>query len=475
MFDHSASRRRALLAALALISSGSVRGVEPAVPVKRIDECVTAEMNRQQIPGVAVAVVHKGNVVLAKGYGFANVEHKVRVTPNTMFQSGSVGKQFTAAAVMLLVEDGKISLDDSITKFLPDAPFRWQPITIRHLLTHTSGIPDYEDTAFDLRKDYTEEEFAKFAFGLKLEFVPGTRWNYSNTGYVLLGCIIHQGSGKFYGDLLRDRVFGPLKMKTARVISEEDIIPHRAAGYRLVEGKLKNQEWVSPTLNTTADGSLYLSLRDLLAWDRAIRTKALLKEEGWKQVYSPAPLKSGKTYPYGFGWRIDDDRGQLRHHHGGAWQGFETYIARYLGDELNIIVLTNLADCDTEAFVNGIAALFNPALMPSDAPITEKDPAVTRRLRDYLAQARDGKLPAAEFTYLRAGFMTTSSKNYQKLLEPLGDPERLDLIEYRERGDDRFFRYRAVFKKQTVEVRLTLAPNDKVSGFELRQIKDGER
>jgi CubicO group peptidase (beta-lactamase class C family) len=181
----------------------------------------------------------------------------------------------------------------------------------------------------DYRRDYTEDELAQMAFGLTPEFPPGCRWNYSNTGYVLLGIIIHKASGKFYGDVLRERVFTPLGMSTARVISEEDIIPNRAAGYRRARGELKNQEWVAPKLNTTADGSLYLSLKDYIAWDRGLRTKKVLKPESWATINTPVTLTSGKRYPYGFGWSIDTVAGQLRIHHGGAWQGFQTYISRY--------------------------------------------------------------------------------------------------------------------------------------------------
>ena len=237
----------------------------------RIDSVVRAEMTRQRIPGVAVAIVKNGAVMMAKGFGESNVELHTPVTVETMFQSGSVGKQFTSAGVMTLVEEGKVGLDDPITKYFPGAPPSWRGITVRHLLTHTSGIPDYTTDAMDYRRDYTEDELEKMAFGLEPEFPPGSRWNYSNTGYVLLGIIIHKASGKFYGDLLRERIFTPLGMGTARVISEEDIIPNRAAGYQMVQGQLKNQEWVAPKLNTTADGSLYLSIRDYIAWDRGLR------------------------------------------------------------------------------------------------------------------------------------------------------------------------------------------------------------
>ena len=370
----------------------------PADTLGRVDEFVRAEMAREKVPGVAVAVVDHGKVVKVEGYGYANVEHNVPVRPETVFQSGSLGKQFTAAAVMTLVEEGGLALDDPIAKYFPEAPPAFRPITVRHLLTHTSGIPDYTEGTVDLRRDYTEDELARMAFGLKLEFAPGARWNYSNTGYLMLGVLVRRASGRFYGDVLRDRVFTPLGMKTARIISEEDIVPNRAAGYRLVGGELKNQEWVAPRLNTTADGSLYFTVRDLIAWDQGLRARAVLKPESWGAVFQPVRLNSGKTFPYGFGWGIDEVAGQPLIQHGGSWQGFRTHIARYLGNDLTIIVLANLAEADPERFVDGIAAIFDPKLAPPPpGPIADREPEVSARLRGPL-------LPPA-----RAGSLRTSS------------------------------------------------------------------
>ena len=206
----------------------------------KIDDFVRSEMARQKIPGVAIAVVRGGEVLRQQGYGYANVELNVPVTADTIFQSGSMGKQFTAAAVMLLVQDGKLNLDDPIARYFPGTPPAFRAITVRHLLTHTSGIPDYTTDEFDYRRDYTEDALLRLAFAQKLEFAPGSRWNYSNTGYAMLGFLIHKVSGRFYGDVLHDRVFVPAGMKTTRIISEEDIVANRAAGYRLVKGELKN-------------------------------------------------------------------------------------------------------------------------------------------------------------------------------------------------------------------------------------------
>ena len=236
---------------------------------EQVDQFIANEMAGQKIPGVSLAVVKDGKPLIVKGYGFANLEHQVLVKPETIFQSGSMGKQFTAFAVMLLVEDGKIGLDEKISRYLGDVPPAWSNITIRHLLTHTSGMTDYPDS-FDFRRDFTEDELLKWAKEVPVAFAPGEKWQYSNLGFVTLGLIIHKVSGKFYGDLLRERVFKPLWMTTARIINEADVIPNRAAGYRLDNGELKNQNWVSPSMNTTADGSLYLTVLDVMKWDDAL-------------------------------------------------------------------------------------------------------------------------------------------------------------------------------------------------------------
>ena len=329
-----------------------------------IDAIVRDAMTAQRVPGMAVAVIRGREVIKSQGYGLANVEHNAAVTPQTIFQSGSLGKQFTATAIMLQVQDGKLSLTDPLDKFFP-GPDSWRTITVRHLLSHTSGIPDYNDGQLDYRKDYSEEELVRFAATLPLDFTPGAEWKYSNTGYILLGAIVRKVSGSFYGDVLRERVFTPLGMGTARVISEADIVANRAAGYRLERGELRNQEWVSPAMNTTADGSLYLSLQDLIAWDRGLRSGAILTADSWRQIFTPVTLNSGRTHPYGFGFEVDRIAGQDIQRHGGAWQGFKSYIARYRGDDITIIALANLAQAVPKRAVDRIAAHLMPALTTS--------------------------------------------------------------------------------------------------------------
>jgi CubicO group peptidase (beta-lactamase class C family) len=324
-----------------------------------VDAIVRSEMQRQHIPGVALLVARDGRILRAEGYGFSNVELQVPVKPETIFQSGSVGKQFTATAVMMLVEEGKIALDDPIAKYVRDGPPSWDQVTVRQLLSHTAGFTDYPEK-FDFRKDYSEDDLLRIVASIPLAFPPGTKWSYSNLGYLTLGILIHRVTGKFYGDFLQQRIFQPLGMTTTRIISEADIIPNRASGYRLDHGVLKNQEWVSPSLNTTADGSLYFSILDLAQWDAALYTEKLLKRSSLHEMWTPAKLADGKPNSdhYGFGWFIGDFHGHRVIGHEGAWQGFKSQISRYVDDKLTVVVLANLAEADPGKICDQVAATY---------------------------------------------------------------------------------------------------------------------
>ncbi len=351
-----------------------------------IDDFVTEAMAQKKIPGVAVLVMRDGEIERAKGYGLANLEHQVPVTSETLFQSGSIGKMFTAAGILLLAEEGKVSPDDRVARFFPDGPSSWHRITIRHLLTHTSGIKDYGDE-FDYKKSYTDDEMLAVMQQLPLEFEPGTQWSYSNSGYLILGLLTTKVAGKHWGEFQAERIFRPLGMTTAQMISERDIVPHRAAGYELdEEQEVKNQEWVAPTFNTCAEGSLYFSLRDLAAWERALEAREFLSEESLSQWWSPVLLANGMRYPYGFGWGLVEQRGERRIGHGGAWQGFRTAIARYPDQGLMVAVLANLDAAAPWTMAHEIAGLVEPALRPRDLDdrSPDPDPARTLRLREVL-------------------------------------------------------------------------------------------
>jgi CubicO group peptidase (beta-lactamase class C family) len=346
----------AAAAAVAVLGMATVRAAAPADPV---DALMHAALAQQRIPGATLLVARAGRIIRAGGYGLANVELRVPAVPATVFQSGSLGKQFTATAVLMLAAEGRLQLDDPLTRYFPDAPAAWRAVTIRHLLCHTGGFGDYP-ADFDMRRDYTEEELLRRVESLPLAFAPGTDWAYANLGYLTLGILIHRVSGEFYGDFLEQRIFVPLGMHSTRIISESDIVPNRAAGYRLVNGALKNQEWVAPTVNTTADGSLYFSVLDLARWDAALYSERLLPRHALEQMWRVCPLNDGRpnSGSYGFGWFIHEKNHHHVVEHEGSWQGFETYIGRYTDDRLTVAVLDNLVDSNPEAIADQVATLY---------------------------------------------------------------------------------------------------------------------
>ena len=324
--------------------------------IAKIDQFISAEMSRQTIPGMALAAVKNGETVVAKGYGFANLDSQVAVTRRSIFQAGSIGKQFTAAAILLLQEHGKLRLDDSIASYLPLTQASWGAITLRHLLTHTSGIPEYEGEIDD-QHDYSEHQLTELVGLLPGRSPLGQKFEYSNSGYLLLGVIIRTVTGKFHADYIRENIFEPLGMNTARILTDADIDPNRVTGYRLKNGRIVDQEWVSPTFNQTADGVFYLSLNDFLAWESGVRARALLKPESWSQIFTPVVLNNGKTHPYGFAWEITQKGGQTVHGHDGSFRGFEAILTRYIERELTLVALANRSDVDLERITEHTAKI----------------------------------------------------------------------------------------------------------------------
>ena len=442
--------RIAFFLAACLLPIGSpvcpAQGPSPLPPLnaeqkQSIDSFVASELARQRIPGLALGIYSRGTILLAKGYGLSNIELNVPVKPETIFQSGSVGKQFVSAAIMMLVEEGKLSLDDSITKFFPDAPASWKPILIKNLLSHTSGLSEYESDdrtgpngPFYLRLDFSEDELAKKIEALPIEWSPGERWAYRNTNYVLLGIIVHKITGERYDQFLAERIFKPLGMTSTRLISEHDILPNRAAGYEVDDGQLKNQEWVSPTFNSTADGALYFNVLDLARWDEALYGTRLLKQSSLDRIWAVYPLNDGKPNPagYGFAWEIGLQNGHKRIEHGGAWQGFTCNIARYPDDSLTVVVLTNLdaGHSDPGSISHVVAGMVASPLLPARlATIADDRPAIAAKLAKVLDMAVAGQdLRALATPEIAARLGPGSAKRLQSMFAPLWPGGTLTLV-----------------------------------------------
>jgi len=402
-----------------------------------VDDYVRAVMAKKKIPGVSIAIVRDGKLAKAEGYGLANVELSAPATADTIYQSGSTGKQFTAAGILLLAEGGKLGLDDRLSKHFPEGPAAWHRITIRQLLTHTSGIKDYEgETDLDMRKDYEEDALLKVMMGLPIQFEPGTQWSYSNSGYLILGLLTSKLSGKHWSEFQAERLFVPLGMTTTRVISEKDIVKNRAAGYELdAQGELKNQDWVSPSLNRCADGALYYTVKDLAAWDAALRERRFLKPASLEAWWTPVTLANGTKYQYGFGWDIAEQRGQRLLEHGGSWQGFRAAIARYVDQGVTVAVLANLASAEPEAMAHAIAGLVDAKLQLPDAAatLTDPDPSRAAKLRGVLEAWADSRIVPA----MAKGLAETASGSAREAYGRRSTGGRLAaLAAFRFLGDD---------------------------------------
>lgn len=435
-----------------------------------VDSLVSAEMQRQKFPGLSVVVVRDGKIDYVKGYGLANLEHKVAVKPETIFQSGSVGKQFTAFAIMLLVEDGKISLSDKLTEFFPGAPASWDSITVQNLLTHTAGFGGYMD-GFNFRADYTEDSLFNIIKNIPLQFAAGEKSVYSNMGYVTLGLIISKVTGNFYGDFLEQRIFKPLGMTTARIISEYDIVPNRAAGYELVGGEIKNQEWVSPSINTTADGSMYVSALDMAKWEAGLNAGSLLKKESYEMMWAPVKLNDGSTYPYGFGWRIDSIENKQIIEHDGTWQGFESTIKRYPQKKIAVIVLANMRTTNTNRIASRILELYQPELRrPRLQAIKDNEPQVTALVKNFVVKLIDSKLTEDLFTAEFGQAFIPRSGRATSHLKSLGDFKSIQLLDRKEgEHQSRIYHYRLLFSKEAEELLITITKDNKIAAIEGRE------
>jgi CubicO group peptidase (beta-lactamase class C family) len=377
---------------------------------------------------------------------------------------------------MMLVEEGKINLDDSIVKYFPNAPESWKPILVKNLLSHTSGLAEYESPErtgpngpFYLRLDFTEDQLVEKVEAMPIDFKVGEQWDYRNTNYLLLGIIIHKVTGKFYADFLQERIFQPLGMTSTRLISEADIIPNRASGYELHHGELKNQEWVSPTFDSTADGALYFNLLDIAKWDAALYGTTLLKQSSLDRMWTIYPLNDGKANPakYGFGWFIDSRNGHRTTEHGGAWQGFTCYIVRYPDDKLTVAVLTNLAGGGPGLIAHVVAGLVNPALMPPKlTAVPDDQPALAESLKKLLAQMVSGEDVRSQLSPEMAAALTPDeAKDVQSELKAVWPADSLVLVKRQTLGERVISAYRIHKGDNSLLITYELDKDGKVALF----------
>ena len=310
--------------------------------VRAIDSLMAA-YSRPNGPGAGVLVVRDGRVVLQKGYGLAEVEQNLPVRNETNFRLASLSKQFTATAIMLLVADGKLHFDDDITRLVPGLPPFALGVTVRNLLNHTGGLPDYEDYVPNAQVEQVHDRDIPLliANAKSAKFAPGTKYDYSNTGYGLLSLIVERVSGRRYADFLHDRIFAPLKM-TGTVAFEEgrSVVANRAYGYRVDSSGVRRTDQ-SNTSAVLGDGGIYSSVADLAKWDRALEKHTLVSAKMQQVAWTPPSLAGNEKTEYGFGWFVDRDRNTMRLRHHGESRGFTNGIIRYPSKRLTVVVLTN--------------------------------------------------------------------------------------------------------------------------------------
>jgi CubicO group peptidase (beta-lactamase class C family) len=466
-----------IVAALALLSGP--RGIEvpghPGASPDRIDSYVRAFIARHDIPSAAIAVVDHGKVVKTAGYGSASLELHVAASTRSVYEIGSITKQFTAEAVMMLAAEGKIDLEAPIARYLPDLPEAWAGITVHHLLTHTSGLPDWESRGLlDLRRDYAPAEFIKVIAAHPLDFPPGTRWSYSNSAYPLLGMIIEHVTGEPFEGIVTQRVLVPAGMTKTRFRHRGEVVPDRVAGYADSAGVVRNGEPIVPRL-LAPNGGILSTVGDMAKWYLALEGGRIVPAATFERMATPVKLNHGATFTAGIAWFIDTFRGhRFVFHNGSTAAGYSSVIYRFPEDSLFVVVLMNI---DRGPLVNqlaiAVADLVHPGLSLHTLPERpDPDTVMSRRLLRLLADVaseRDNELLADNVRRPGGAPRLPASFGFA------GPVDRFAFLDREDRGPagaERFgvverwiYRYKLVAGRRVIWYTFELTPDGKVARF----------
>jgi D-alanyl-D-alanine carboxypeptidase len=411
----------------------------------RIDDYVRDFMAERHIPGAALAVMKNGKVVKIRSYGVASLEHNVPVTTDTVFEIGSVSKQMTAAGILLLVEDGKVSLDEKASAYLPNTPDTWRNVTVRHLLTHSAGIKSYSSLdGFSLSQRLKVADFIKLLAPHPLEYVPGERNIYSNTGFSLLAYIIEARSGKPYIEFMRERIFKPLAMTKTDDRDPEYIILNRATGYEWRGDRYAGRDWDLTDLKGA--GSIVSTINDMVKWNIGLDGGAFLKPASKAEWWKPFTFNDGKPSVYGFGWRISDLRGHTLNGHTGQTAGFTSANYRYPDDGITVTVLTNTGESGNGGLIAARTAKFYIPSMSLAAmkPIADTDTARTQKaLRALVTRIENHPSSELMTPALVQSVSTANSKRTNQRIAAGGTPKILTLVASENTNGKTTYLYRA--------------------------------
>jgi CubicO group peptidase (beta-lactamase class C family) len=446
-----------------------------------VDAVVQTAVSLRNIPAAGVAVVRDGKVVLAKGYGSADIEGSMAANENTAFQIASVTKQFTAAGILLLVEDGKLKLDDPLGNYVSDVPEKWRGITIRQLLNQVSGIPNYTAGGKLVNdKNYAKAEIIGLVKDVPVRFEPGSRWEYSNTNYFLLGMVIEKVSGKSYPEYMRERIFKPLDMNATVINTSGLKIKNAAMGY-----DLKVDKWVRARLDDPsqpfAAGAIVSTSADMAKWAIAVSDGKLLKKTSWDEAFESGKLADGKPTNYGFGWEIGKIGEAAYLAHSGGIPGFGSYHVRFPAENLSVVVLTNTGGRATSLALD-VAGVYLPKVAAAvaaqkaaqeaarnAAPIADTEPDTTKFLRTVFEGMLKGEGDPSNFSAEFQKFLFPD--RIKQLQGPFGGQslKSFDLMTAESADGVKRRQYRGTFESgMKIRVVFTIDAQGKISGTNVR-------
>lgn len=449
------------LAYFALLAArGSSKSTSPLVDyVHRI-------MRERQIPGLSVAIMKQDRVVWSSGFGYANLETGTPATSHTVYGLLSLGKQFTATAVLKLVASGKLALKEPVTLKLPFIPQAWKAVTVQNLLSHTSGIPDYTSAPSywrQVRLDAAPTDLLKPVLGQPLAFQPGTQFRYSNSNYFLLGLLIENVSRMPWAEYVRKEVIAPLNLAETYAAEPGDLLKNRASGYHLAGGKMKNAEPISPT-QTWAAGAVYSSVNDLTRFEVAKIHHQLLPDSYAEQMNTPFTLNNGSKAPYGFASEVGANMGHRVSGHQGGGLAYNASLLEYPDDGVTVIVLTNLTQGRSADIARHIATFYIPGLSAPKTKTKDPDPDRTSRFKRVLSEIAAGTLHDADFTAEAVAEMVPALKHQgPRLLSSFGHLKGLQFLDARSMPGGTLVRYFASFENGALVFSFTLSPNSQIS------------
>jgi D-alanyl-D-alanine carboxypeptidase len=437
-----------------------------------VERVVLEHLKSSRHVGVSVAVMKDGAVVHAGGYGWADLEQRVQVRPETWFLVGSITKPFTSTLVMKMVEEGSIDLEAPAKQYLPFLPEAWDAVRVRHLLNHTSGIPSYtsmKEMWERQREDVAFEEIVRMSFDKPLEFPPGEKWSYNNTGYVMLGMILERVAGRPFEEILKEHILQPAGLKVTAMNEWKGIVPHRARGYNVGRRGPENAEYLSMKWPFSA-GALGSTAAELVAWSAAFDDGRLLSPSSLEKMARPTKLANGSSFEYGFGWGLERTGGYEVLHHGGGINGFSSFLLRIPKERFAVAVLMNAEEA-AEPIARHVAGVFFASLKPQPAvEIEDTMPQQTRLIRQFLSELLQGRVDRSKITEEFSAIMTPEVvENAKNQLGRMGQIEKFVLIAHEASPDGSLQRrYTVLIGEFPATVVASLTPDGKIAGFAVR-------